>query len=72
MLKKATRTLMDDFSALAEDTSQLVIQVFQVVPYANILDLARQVGYTYAVRRVILISLASLDVVSLYCITKHL
>ena len=44
LLKRSARTLMEDYSALAEDTSQLVIQMFQAVPHAAILEIAKQVS----------------------------
>ncbi len=43
MFKRAMRTLMDEFAPLASDVTQLVVTMFNSVPHAIILDLAKQV-----------------------------
>ncbi|XP_064626443.1 importin-13-like isoform X2 [Lineus longissimus] len=42
MYKRALRSLMDDFSPLAEDVSQMVAEMYTAVPHSHLLDLAKQ------------------------------
>ena len=46
MLKKALRTLMDDFGPLTTDVSNLVVSMFNVAPQPPLLDLSKQVSGT--------------------------
>ena len=43
MLKRAIRTIVDDFLPLFEPVSQLLIQMFEAYPNSSIIDLAKQV-----------------------------
>ncbi|KAJ8305632.1 hypothetical protein KUTeg_016177 [Tegillarca granosa] len=42
LFKRSLRTLMDDFAPMATDTAQMLIQMYQTVPHAVILDLSKQ------------------------------
>ncbi len=42
-MKKALRTLMDEFAHLADDVTQLVVQMYSAVPQQSVLDLAKKV-----------------------------
>lgn len=44
MLKKALRTLMDDFAPLSTDVSHLVVNMFTASPQPSLLDLSKQVS----------------------------
>ncbi len=46
-MKKALRTLMDEFSPLAPSVTELVIQMYDAVPQQSLLDLAKQVVKSY-------------------------
>jgi hypothetical protein len=47
MLKRALRTLMNDFTPLAKDVTSLVVEMYTAVPHAIILDLAKQVRFKF-------------------------
>lgn len=42
LFMKSLRTLMDDFTAMAHDVSQMLVQMYQAVTHKAILDLAKQ------------------------------
>lgn len=42
LFKRSLRTLMDDFTGIAQDVSQMLIQMYQAVTHKAILDLSKQ------------------------------
>ncbi|VDI21228.1 Hypothetical predicted protein [Mytilus galloprovincialis] len=43
LFKKSLRTLMDDFTTIAQDVSQMLVQMYQAITHPAILDLSKQV-----------------------------
>ncbi|XP_052096308.1 importin-13-like isoform X1 [Mytilus californianus] len=42
LFKKSLRTLMDDFTTIAQDVSQMLVQMYQAITHPAILDLSKQ------------------------------
>ncbi|XP_069126278.1 importin-13-like [Argopecten irradians] len=48
LFKRSLTTLMDDFAPMSQSVAQMVVQMYEVVPQAAILDLAKQLILMFA------------------------
>lgn len=44
LFKRALRTLMEDFAPITNQVTQMLMEMYQTVPYAAILDISKQVS----------------------------
>ena len=47
LFKRSLQTLMDDFAPLSKDIAELLVQMYQTIPHISILDLTKQVRFSY-------------------------
>jgi len=64
MLKRALRAIMDDnVTSLLSDIAHLLLEMYQIVPQAAMLDLAKQVSI-FVFKEVVLISCLLMTVIT--------